>query len=65
MKIKYDENNILNITSTVYQTKKGALILNWGTGYIILDERQADKIAYDIKGIDIDTYNDFYNTIKT
>jgi len=60
MKIKQNETGMLELTTTAYQSKKGAIVLNWGNDHIVLNKDKADKIARDIKDFDEELYDNFY-----
>jgi len=60
MKYKIKKDGFLQITTNAYQTKCGAIVIDWGNDVISLDENKASVIAYDIKDFDVDRYNKFY-----
>ena len=60
MKIK-EKNGQLEITTSIYQGRNGAIYLNWGNKTIKLEKDYADTIARDIPDFDNEQYNKFYN----
>jgi len=60
MKLKV-KNGMLNIETTIYQTKKGALFLDFGNTVIRLDKDQASIVAYDVPDFNLDDFNSYYN----
>jgi len=61
MNTKNDKDGVLHIRTTAYQSRCGAIIIDWGNNTISLTEKQASVIAYDIKDFDVEAYNKFYN----
>ncbi|MEA3430173.1 MAG: hypothetical protein U9R08_02790 [Nanoarchaeota archaeon] len=59
MKIK-EKNGLLEITTTVYQAKNGALYINWGNRTIQLTKDEADIVCYNLKDFNVDDFKKFY-----
>lgn len=65
MKIKTNKNDtFVTIETEIYQARNGSLIMNWGNKIIILNQEEAEVIAFDINDFDIDSYNKFYKLKK-
>jgi len=64
MRLLKNKEGMLEITTTAYQSKKGAIILNWGKDYIVLNKDKAEKIFYDLDSPNIDDFKKFYFPIK-
>ena len=64
MKVKISREAMTQITTEVYQAKNGSVVLNWGDGVVVLDEKQANYIANDLDILDVGDYRKFYNKDK-
>lgn len=53
-------NGMLQITTNIYQTKRGALFVDFGNTVIRLDKDQANIVAYDIPDLNHDDYISYY-----
>ena len=62
MKIE-EKNGMLEITTSVYQAKSGAIFINWGKHIIELNQEQAEVIAEDILEFDQKDYIKYYTNI--
>ena len=61
MKVTKKTDEILEITTTIYQARNGAIMLNWGKSHFALDQKFAENIATEFKDFDCNAYNKFYN----
>lgn len=59
MKLKV-KNGMLQITTNLYQTKRGSIFVDFGSTVIRLDKDQASIVAYDIPDLNHDDYISYY-----
>ena len=55
-----NKNDMLEITTNIYQARSGALIILFGNKSMTLPDDIADIFLYDIKDFDLEKYNEFY-----
>lgn len=53
---------MLEITTTVYQVKNGAVYMDLGNTVLKLDKDYADRFCYEIPDFDLDMYTSYYTT---
>lgn len=60
MKLKINKSGMLEITTTIYQAKNGAVYLDLGNTVLKLDKDYADRFSYEIPDFDHDQYSNYY-----
>lgn len=60
MKLKTTETELI-ITTNIYQSRDGAIRINFGGSSIVLEKERAGEVAFDIPEFDVESFNKFYS----
>lgn len=60
MKLKINKSGTLEITTTIYQAKNGAVYIDFGNTVLKLEKDYAGILCYEIPDFDLDMYLNYY-----